>query len=76
MADKENKFEENTEGKYYVDEECTACEVCPATAPENFKMTDDGSHAYVYKQPENEDEESACEESLEACPADAIGNDG
>ncbi len=76
MADKENKFSDNTEGSYYVDEECTACEVCVSTAPDNFKMADDGSHAFVYKQPENEDEKAVCEDALESCPADAIGNDG
>lgn len=76
MADKENKLNDNAQGPYYVDEECTACEVCAGTAPDNFKMADDGSHAFVYKQPENDDEKAVCEDALESCPADAIGNDG
>ncbi len=46
------------------------------TAPENFKMNDDDSNAFVYKQPENDEEKEACEEALESCPVDAIGNDG
>jgi len=46
------------------------------TAPENFKMNDDDSNAFVYKQPENDKEREACEEALESCPVDAIGNDG
>ncbi len=77
MADKENKVPENVDGKYYVDEEeCTACNLCVDTAPENIKMNDDDSYAYVYKQPENEDEKKACEEAIEECPSEAIGNDG
>lgn len=46
------------------------------TSPENFKMNDDDSNAFVYKQPENDEEKAACEEALEACPVNAIGNDG
>jgi ferredoxin len=46
------------------------------TSPENFKMNDDDSNAFVYKQPETDEEKAACEEALEACPVNAIGNDG
>jgi ferredoxin len=46
------------------------------TAPENFKMNEDDSNAYVYKQPENDEEIELCEEALDACPVNAIGNDG
>ena len=46
------------------------------TAPENFKMSEDGSNAFVYKQPENDEEKAACQEASENCPVDAIGNDG
>jgi len=46
------------------------------TAPENFKMNGDDSNAFVFKQPENEEERDACEEALENCPVNAIGNDG
>ncbi len=76
MADKENKVSENVAGKYYVDEEeCTACGLCADTAPENIKMNDDDC-AYVFKQPENEEEENACEEAKDDCPTEAIGDDG
>jgi ferredoxin len=50
--------------------------MCVDMAPENFKMNDDNSNAFVYKQPENDEEIAACEEALENCSADAIGNDG
>jgi hypothetical protein len=38
--------------------------------------TNDGGHSYVYKQPENPEEEARCKEALEGCPVEAIGNDG
>lgn len=74
MAELENKVSANVEGEYYVDDSCIACGVCVSEAPENFEMGDE--YAYVYKQPENDTEREACESALEACPVDAIGNDG
>ena len=76
MADKNKKVSANVEGPYYVDEDCTACELCVDTDPDHFAMTDDDSYAYVYKQPETDEEIEACEEALEGCPVEAIGNDG
>lgn len=57
MADKEDKYENNVEGKYFVDTECIDCNLCRETAPDNFADHEDG-YSYVYKQPENEEEES------------------
>ena len=37
MADRDNKFEDNVEGQYYVDEECIDCNLCREIAPSNFK---------------------------------------
>jgi len=74
MANVEDKVAQNVDGPYYVDETCIACGVCVGEAPENFEMGDE--YAYVYKQPENDEEKEACENALEACPVDAIGNDG
>ncbi len=74
MANVDNKVAQNVDGAYYVDEQCIACGVCVGEAPENFEMDDE--YAYVYKQPENDEEKEACENALEACPVDAIGNDG
>ena len=76
IADKSDIVVENVEGPYYVDSNCIACQTCVDTAPENFKMSDDGSNAFVYKQPENDEEKAACQEASENCPVDAIGNDG
>ena len=76
MADKNSKVNKNVSGKYYVDTNCSACAVCEGMAPDIFKMTDDGVYAYVVKQPENTDEEKLCKEVMEACPVEAIGEDG
>lgn len=76
MADKRQKNPKNVSGKYYVDDSCSACVLCTDTAPENFKMTDDDSTAYVFKQPGNEKEETASKEAMENCPSGSIGDDG
>ena len=76
MADKSDKVEGNVPGKYYVTSECNGCSVCEQTAPENFKMSDDEEHAIVYKQPANDEERANCEEALDSCPEEAIGDDG
>ncbi|MCE5245535.1 MAG: ferredoxin [Candidatus Polarisedimenticolia bacterium] len=76
MADRTNKQPENAPGKYYVDQNCSACQVCVSTAPDNFKMNDGEEHALVFKQPANAAEVSACEDAMSGCPEEAIGNDG
>ena len=76
MADKEEKFEENVRGKYYVDSSCISCDACSAAAPENFKLDEDLDHAFVLKQPISKQEEDECKEALESCPVEAIGDDG
>ena len=76
MADAANKYPENVDGKFYVDDQCIDCDLCRETAPANYKRNDDGGHSYVYKQPETPEEEAACKEAMEGCPVEAIGNDG
>lgn len=76
MADKNAKVEENVSGKFYVDLECIGCGVCSSEAPNNFKLKDDSSHAFVFMQPKNEAEVKICLEAMESCPVDAIGDDG
>ena len=75
MADKNDRWPENTKGKFYVDRTCIACDACCIAAPENFKMNEDDGHAYMSKQPENRLEEDQCREAMEGCPVEAIGND-
>jgi ferredoxin len=76
MADAANKYPENVEGKFYVDDQCIDCDLCRETAPANFKRNDDGGHSFVYKQAETPEEEALCKEAMEGCPVEAIGSDG
>ena len=76
MADKNNRYDDNIPGPYYVDKECINCDACLLAAENHFKINEDQGYAYVYKQPETKEEISSCQEALEACPVSAIGNDG
>ena len=76
MADFNNKYPENVSGKFYVDDQCIDCDLCRETAPDNFKRNDDEGHSFVYKQPETLEEAELCQQALEGCPVEAIGNDG
>jgi len=76
MADKSEKQPENTPGAWFVDTNCIDCDVCRETAPNNFTQQKDKGYSYVYKQPENDDEKAQSREAMEACPVEAIGNDG
>ena len=76
MADAANKYPENANGKFYVDDQCIDCDLCRETAPANFQRNEDGGHSYVFKQPETPEEEALCKEAMEGCPVEAIGCDG
>ncbi|MDC0201530.1 ferredoxin [Verrucomicrobia bacterium] len=76
MADKEDSYEDNAKGQYYVDDQCIDCDLCRETAPENFTRQEEGGYSYLYKQPETDEERELCEEAMEGCPVEAIGDDG
>ncbi len=76
MADRENKYPDNTAGKFYVDDQCIDCDLCRETAPDNFTRNEEGGYSFVYKQPTSQDELDLCIEAMEGCPVEAIGNDG
>jgi ferredoxin len=76
MAEKKEKWKQNANGKYYVDQTCIACDACVTTAPTNFAMNEDDGHAFLSKQPGSSEEEDACREAMEGCPVEAIGNNG
>ena len=76
MADKNTKWKQNAQGKYYVDETCIACDACVIEAPKFFEMNDEEGHAYVAKQPTKESDIEDCENALAACPVESIGRDG
>ncbi len=76
MANFNDRFRENADGKYYVDHQCIDCDVCRSIAPENFERQDIGGYSYVVRQPENPEEVELCEDAMESCPVEAIGNNG
>ena len=76
MAELENKYEDNVKGRYFVALQCIDCDLCRETAPDNFKRNEEDWYSYVYKQPETEEEEILCAESLAGCPVEAIGDFG
>lgn len=76
MPDPNDRLPENVSGSYYVDSQCIDCDVCRDTAPENFTRSEDNGYSFVQRQPVTDDEFALCEEALESCPVEAIGNDG
>jgi len=82
MANPENKHDENVEGAWYCthpeDEEgegCIACCACFGRAPQFFAEDEDGN-AYVWRQPETDEDIQECQEQLDNCPVGSIGKDG
>jgi len=76
MADNTDKVADNVDGPWYVDTNCIDCDLCRQTAPDNFERNEDDGYSYVHKQPESEDEMQACQDAMEECPVEAIGDDG
>ena len=76
MADPKDRLIENVPGAYYVDSQCIDCDVCRVTAPGNFQRSEDKGYSYVFRQPESPEESAQCQEAMDSCPVEAIGNDG
>ena len=76
MADISNRYPENITGKFYVDNQCIDCDLCRQTAPDFFSRNADKGYSYVSKQPLTDEEKKLCQQALEECPVEAIGNDG
>jgi ferredoxin len=76
MADRNLKTPENVPGRFYVDNTCIDCGMCPATSPLFFKRFDEGGYTVVYRQPQTDDEITLAEEARLTCPTDSIGIDG
>lgn len=76
MPDKKTKWENNFPGKFYVDDQCIACDACVLEAPKFFFMDEEDGHAFVKFQPKKAAEIAECLSAMEACPVEAIGNDG
>ena len=76
MADPKDRLAENVPGLWYVDSQCIDCDVCRVTAPGNFQRSDERGYSYVFRQPESAEESAQCQEAMDSCPVEAIGNDG
>jgi len=76
VADIEYKNKDNVNGRYFVDEECIDCDLCREAAPACFGRNHEEGYSYVFKQPENQEEEQSCKEAMEGCPVEAIGDFG
>ena len=76
MANRSERLSENVTGKFYVDSQCIDCDVCRVTAPESFQRNEEKGYSYVYRQPTTAEEHAQCEEAMDCCPVEAIGEDG
>ena len=50
--------------------------MCRVTAPNNFSRQEEKGYSYVVKQAATPEEEAQCQEAMDSCPVEAIGNDG
>ena len=63
------KHSNNAEGKFWIEQdECVACQVCTAEAPENIRFDNASGKSYIFKQPDSDAELTAVREALEMCP--------
>lgn len=72
MADPEERWPENAQGRFFVDRECIDCDLCRSTAPDHFERSEDG-FSYVAHQPTTSEGVRDCQLALEECPVEAIG---
>jgi ferredoxin len=71
-----NRLPQNVPGKFYVDDACLDCDLCRETAPTVFRRDDEKGVAYVFHQPETEEELALAAEAVRGCPCEAIFDDG
>ena len=76
MSDREDKLPDNAAGRFYVDGQCIDCDLCRQTAPMNFERNEAEGYSFLSKQPEDAKEATLCQEALDECPVEAIGDDG
>ncbi len=74
MADPKKRFEDNVDGKFFVDQTCINCDTCRQLAPQTFSERAD--HSFVYSQPSSEAAERAATQALLCCPTGSIGTMG
>ena len=59
-----------------MDVQCIDCDVCRVTAPANFQRNEAQGYSFVFRQPASAEEEAQCQEAMDSCPVEAIGDDG
>ena len=52
------------------------CDLCRQTAPDFFDRNAEKGYSYVSKQPATPEEIALCQQAVDECPVEAIGNDG
>lgn len=57
--------------KYYVNENCIGCGLCPSLCPDVFTMTDTGVAVAIESDVPKESEKEA-KNAMESCPVEAI----
>jgi ferredoxin len=76
MARFSHRYPLNIAGRFYIDDQCTDCDLCRQWAPNNIRRDDRLGHSYVFKQPETPEELASCLEGVAFCPTEAVGKDG
>jgi ferredoxin len=76
MATFTHRYPLNVPGKYYIDMQCTDCDLCRQIAPKNIDRDHRTGYSFVFKQPATPDEIFLLQECVEGCPTDGVGNDG
>lgn len=76
MANRDDKAPSNVAGRYYCDNTCISCGQCIEIAPDYFAEDTAKGGMYVKKQPTDAAGVDLCEQTVDACPVEAIGNDG
>jgi len=75
MSFQPKKNPQKVPGKFYVNEDCLACEACQDAAPNNFRYGENGL-SFVFKQPDTPEEVERCQQAVDRCPLEAVRNDG
>ena len=74
MANPNERYNDNVEGRFFVDRTCINCDTCRQLAPQIFG--DEGGHSFVSMQPQSAADESAATRALLCCPTGSIGTIG
>ncbi len=63
-------------GRFYVDDTCVDCGLCPESLPTVFRRDDHDGQSYVWQQPSTAEEIAEAVAVAAICPTESIGTDG